>query len=103
MGDQALKSDVLDNLVLAATELANPSVRSICSGRGFEDALATENRFAEKMSLFHLGLAYSAMRELASSAGLRHRMGKESRKFISSWTLAEEAKIVTSTWGRVLG
>ena len=64
MGDQALKSDVQDNLGLAATELANPSVRSICSGRGFEDALATENRFAEKMSLFHLGLAYSAMREL---------------------------------------
>ena len=45
---------------------------------------------------------YSAMLALADDPEARVRMGVEGKKLISSWTLAEEARIIASAWRAAL-
>ena len=45
---------------------------------------------------------YTAMKKVAADPDLRRSMGQRARELISDWTLAGEARIMTSAWSRLV-
>src|SRR5262245_30408907 len=65
MGDRALESDVLDSLGMAVLQAGQPQRSLDLFKLVLEHARTAGDRFAERMAFFHLGLAYSALRDFS--------------------------------------